>query len=472
MTNFLRYSARASVIAVALGVAALAQQPTTTQPPTGNTLGTDQFVPFDQFIANTSGAAFNSAATATAKVASDAAFTEMRQHIMNLYRGVHVTHSFVQGAQTYDCIPEEQQPSVRMLGLKGIAAPPAAPSDLQSAPPPADGATVLPQSGEAIVSSLLPTTAVDRFGNATACEAHTVPIQRTTVEQMIRFPTLRAFLSKTPNATGVTPAPPKPGAALNSVPASLDFSNHKQNNMVQNVYNLGGNSNINIWNPNVLFFSGEVFSLSQVWYMGSAANGLTQTVEAGWQVFPQRLGDFIDHRAHLFIYYTADGYGNTGCYDHSCAGFVQYSGRVFPGVALPPSMALGNQTEINTLWQWSGGNWWLSVNGEWIGYYPASLFGNGEMATHASKIQYGGEIVGGTSYPPMGSGEYAASWFSLAAYQRHIWYVDALGRAQSPSLGAVNECISNTRILGPYDGGSSWGTYFFFGGPRGTCSFF
>ena len=129
----------------------LAQQPGTSQVPLGNTPGTTQFVPFDQFMANTASVAFNSATMA--KVANAAAFAEMRQHIVNLYQGVHVTHSFVQGSLTLDCVPIEQQPSVRTLGLKGIAAPPS----LLAKPPGAPvGATTLQQSGEAQVRRCFP----------------------------------------------------------------------------------------------------------------------------------------------------------------------------------------------------------------------------------------------------------------------------------------------------------------------------
>jgi len=468
MTNFFRCTARAGIIAIALGSVALPQQPETTQPLSGNTSSTTQFVPFDKFLADSSDNGINIAATA--KVANTAALTEMRDHITKMYQGVHVTHSFVQGSQTYDCIPVEQQPSLRMAGSQGIAAPPTAPRQV---PGTAAGAAAafLEQTGKAAQASLLPAAAVDGFGNATACEDHTVPIQRTTVEQISRFSTLRAFLSKSPDGKGMPPVPLKPGAAPSTKPAPPSFGAHFHDYTYQNVRNLGGNSNINIWDPGVATIWGEVFSLSQVWYLGLSSTGTLQTVEAGWQSYPGRLGD---GNPHLFVYFTADGYNKTGCYDHSCSGFVQYSSRVFPGVALPRSIPTGNQTEIATLWQWWSGNWWLSVNGEWIGYYPGSLFGTGEMATHSSWIEYGGEILAGqgTSYvynPEMGSGSYAQNGFQIAAYQRQIWYFDALGSRQPASLSGVNECPAGTSIVGPYNGGPYWGIYFFFGGPGGFC---
>jgi hypothetical protein len=241
----------------------------------------------------------------------------------------------------------------------------------------------------------------------------------------------------------------------------------------QYVYNLGGNSDINVWDPGVATFWGQVFSLSQVWYSGVSANGAYQTVEAGWQTYPDRLGD---GNPHLFVYYTADGYHTSGCYDHSCSGFVQYSTSVYPGAALTPSRPTRSPSEVSIRWQWSAGNWWLNANGDWVGYYPGSLYGSGEMATHSSLIEYGGEILAGngTSYvynPEMGSGRFGTDGFRLAAYQREITYFDSLGRMKSPTLTPVNECPAGTSILGPEYGGipGGLGVDFFFGGPGGVC---
>jgi hypothetical protein len=264
--------------------------------------------------------------------------------------------------------------------------------------------------------------------------------------------------------------PPKDGGALTSTLAPPSFGFNYHDYMHQTVYNLGGNSNINIWNPGVATIWGQVMSLSQVWYLGVSAKGAVQSVEAGWQVYPGRLGDA---NPHLFVYFTPDGY-NTGCYDHVCIGFVQSSSRIFPGAALPRSLPSGNQTEIGVQWLWFFGNWWLNVNGEWVGYYPGSLFGTGDMATHSSSIWYGGEILAGngTSYdynPEMGSGWFASYGYGVAAYQRRISYFDANGAWQSPSLTQINECPAGTSMSGPNDGGSSWGIYFFFGGPGGYC---
>ena len=60
-----------------------------------------------------------------------------------------------------------------------------------------------------------------------------------------------------------------------------------------------------------------------------------------------------------------------------------------------------------TYWH-TGGRWWLYYNGtagtNAIGYYPDTIYKGGALTGNASEIDYGGETVGTTSFPPMGSG--------------------------------------------------------------------
>jgi hypothetical protein len=439
--------------------------------------GKARHVPFDEFIATTAAATFNPSA---GKAADAAAFAEMRQHILRMYQGAHVTHSFTVGSQTYDCMPIDQQPAVRLHGSKGVAAPP------PSAAAPgagAAGANAGAQSGQA-GASLFP-KGVDDFGNTIGCEDKTVPIGRTTLEQINRFPNLRAFLGKGPDGKGQAPmvAAGEPGAVSAALTDRLTSNLtdgfvapspvlHKYNVTRQWVYNLGGNSTISINNPYVYTPWGEVFSLSQVWFAGYGSAGI-QTVEAGWQVYPQRTGD---EQPHLFGYYTADAYNTTGCYDYGCGAFFQYSGSVYLGAAFSPvSVPGGGQWETAIKYEYWYGNWWLQVGSEWVGYYPGWLFGSGEMATHSTRADFGAEIVGGDGtsynyYPPMGSGQWGSSGWTWAAYQRQIWYFDSGWATHSASLGAMsNTCPGGTSTIGPYWGGSDWQIYFFFGGPAGWC---
>ena len=84
-----------------------------------------QFVSFPTFIN-----AVYTASSATylsrqgGRVKDLAAFEDMRRHVLTMYQGVSVSHSFVLGSHYFDCVPIEQQPSVRLQGLGTIATPP------------------------------------------------------------------------------------------------------------------------------------------------------------------------------------------------------------------------------------------------------------------------------------------------------------------------------------------------------------
>ena len=91
--------------------------------------GPNRFVPFNEFAANTATAVFvpstgrvtdttsgGGVGAGSHRVSDAASFEQMRKHILDLYQGVRVNHSFAVGAQTYDCMPIDQQPAVRLRG--------------------------------------------------------------------------------------------------------------------------------------------------------------------------------------------------------------------------------------------------------------------------------------------------------------------------------------------------------------------
>ncbi len=59
--------------------------------------GANSFVPFNEFMARTAAQSFSASTAAGSKVADAAAFEEMRRHILKMYEGAQVTHSFVMG---------------------------------------------------------------------------------------------------------------------------------------------------------------------------------------------------------------------------------------------------------------------------------------------------------------------------------------------------------------------------------------
>jgi Neprosin len=232
------------------------------------------------------------------------------------------------------------------------------------------------------------------------------------------------------------------------------------------VANIGGSSDLNLWNPDVNTGFNEIFSLSQHWYVNYIGSS-PQTVEGGWQNYPQKYGS---HNSILFIFWTADGY-KTGCYNLECKAFIQTNNNWFLGHGFPNySVDGGAQYYLTLEYFLYSGNWWLNLNGQWVGYYPGTLFAGGPLARSASVIDYGGETIGTTAWPPMGSGKFASAWWTHAAFQRNIYFfpdtVHAVNATLSPDVTSPG-CY--TDITRNNTGASGWNTFFFFGGGGGTA---
>lgn len=398
------------------------------------------------------------------RVKTAEAFEEMRRHVLWLYRGVHVTHSFLLDTQAFDCIPVTEQPSVRhqRRGQK-IATPP---PPIEPPPTEALSSELGPAPGGQPEEPPLETEQVDPFGNAISCDQETIPMRRVTLEELTRFGSLREFFEKGPGGAG-RPHPAHEPPAIN--PAD----NHIHAVGQQIVDNNGGASWLNIWSPSV--GSGQYFSLSQQWYTGGTDTAM-QTVEGGWVNYPTH---FNVNRSVLFIFWTADNYATTGCYNLDCKGFVQTNSTWMLGGTFPNySTSGGAQYEFQMVWRHTGGNWWLYLQRgggtlDPVGYYPDTLFGSGQLSRNATRILYGGETaipIGSTGpWPPMGSGAFASAGYQYAAYQSVIHYFDTSGNSQWPILSPIVEAPScYTFTFVPASSGGSWGAYIYFGGPGGN----
>lgn len=418
------------------------------------------FVPLAEFLPGVAAAELEGFSRGPeTRVRTAAGFAEMRRHILSLYEGVDVggVHSFLLDGQHFDCLPIEQQPSVRGLGLSHVEVAP--PPPLKTAAEPGE-----PAEPRARATSPLTLGSRDAFGNEIHCAAGTIPMRRVTLEEMTRFETLRQFFEKGPGGAGQVELEEEKAAPAKPV--------HKYAHAYEVVDNLGGSSLLNLWMPPINTAATQVFSLSQHWYVGGNP---VQTVEGGWQAFPQKYNTV---NSVLFIYWTADGYKHTGCYNLDCAAFVQTNSNWALGATFSQySTPGGTQYEFELQWQLSGGNWWLFLGGsgspEAVGYYPTSLYGHGQLASFATEIDYGGEVVGTTSWPAMGGGVPASRGFRHAAYQRQIFYADlsaashwsALTPNASPRSRGRGSCYSI--LFTPASTGSSWDSYFFFGGAGG-----
>lgn len=412
-------------------------------------------VPFQQFLEEVRVArpeAFEKAQGT--QVQDKLEFGKMRQHILSLYEGVDVEHSFLLDGQVFDCVPVAQQPSVRQLGLDKaeLEAPPPALADADQNPP---------ERGLERATSPLTQGLQDAFGNAVSCAEGTIPLRRVTLKEMTRFRTLEQFFHKVPDEEGLSDddAPKAPVAT------------HKYAHAYQVVKNYGGNSWLSLWSPAVNTTLGQIFSLAQHWYVGGSGKS-TQTVEGGWQAYPGKYGT---SKSVLFIYWTADNYTNTGCYNLDCAGFVQTNSNwALGGTWTSYSTRGGAQFSFQMQWKLNAGRWWLYLQGagsyEAVGYYPVSIYRGGRLAHYADKVDYGGETVGTTRWPPMGSGAFAIAGPGQAAYQSHIFYIKTLTATEGvwTSLKVVQASPACYRLIfAPASSTNTDGSYFYFGGPGG-----
>ncbi|MGZ4864667.1 MAG: neprosin family prolyl endopeptidase [Halobacteriota archaeon] len=162
---------------------------------------------------------------------------------------------------------------------------------------------------------------------------------------------------------------------------------------------------------------------------------------------------------------------------NSCPAFVQTSSKFAPGMVVGPSSVIGGTQYIIELTYWhTGGRWWLYFNGtaasDAIGYYPDTIYKGGCLAGNASEIDFGGEVVGTTSFPPMGSGRFAKEGWQKAAYQRTIGYYNPLGGAMvqanlTASQGWPSCPSCYTALVVKY--GEPWDETLWYGGSGGSC---
>ncbi|KAI4328193.1 hypothetical protein L6164_020569 [Bauhinia variegata] len=285
-----------------------------------------------------------------------------------------------------------------------------------------------------------------------SCPEGTIPIRRTTEQDMFRASSIHRFGRK---------------SIRRRVRRDTNSNGHEHAvGYVNGDQYYGAKASINVWAPRVA--NPYEFSLSQMWVISGSFGDDLNTIEAGWQVSPELYGDSYPR---FFTYWTSDAYQATGCYNLLCSGFVQTNSKIAIGAAISPTSAYkGGQFDISLL-IWKDpkhGNWWLEFgSGILVGYWPSFLFNH--LRDHASMIQFGGEVVnsrptGSHTSTQMGSGHFAGEGFGKASYFRNLQVVDWDNNLIP---------LSNLRVLADhpncYDiqGGINnvWGNYFYYGGP-------
>ena len=286
----------------------------------------------------------------------------------------------------------------------------------------------------------------------------TVPLARYPIDLIAPDGDLRDWLSKTGHAYRMAP----PDAFVSRVGPS-GYNVHAA--AFHSGTSLGTEGIINVWRPWVEW--ADEFSLGQVW----VSRGL-QTVEAGLQVRKDSYGDW---EPHVFVYYTTNGYtaeGNfIGGYDQDVNGWVQVSQVIYPRTRISPTSQVGgNQYEMDFKVQLSLGNWWVKVNGQWMGYYPNGLYATTGLRDEANQVNWGGEVFDAQSHPTttatdMGSGLFPWEGYSRAAFMRNLMIqTDQAGTMAAFTGYAAAEQPDCFDIRADLSGTGAWGSNFFWGG--------
>ncbi|KAL9991955.1 putative neprosin [Helianthus debilis subsp. tardiflorus] len=185
--------------------------------------------------------------------------------------------------------------------------------------------------------------------NGESCPNGTIPIRRTSASDIISISKLGKKYS------------------IKDIPANPDHEHAI--GFVHNEEFYGTKAVLNVWKPDVI---GNDFSLSQIWVLSNFPGRPANSIEAGWQIMPNKHKDGLPR---LFTYWTPNGY-RSGCYNMICPGFVQTSRTVSLGAAIGPiSTYNGEQYDVAfMIWKDpKSENRWLKVGNEVIGYWPASL---------------------------------------------------------------------------------------------------
>ncbi|KAK0571332.1 hypothetical protein LWI29_014307 [Acer saccharum] len=230
-----------------------------------------------------------------------------------------------------------------------------------------------------------------------SCPEGTVPIRRIRKQDLLRAASLEQFGTKSPNIPSAasnktdlinTISPP----SINNTKLQIASSINRSSAILVTVgYNyIGAQGDINVWNPTVDL--PDDYTTGQIWLKAGPGDNF-ESVEAGWVVNPKLYGD---HATRLFAYWTKDAYKTTGCFDITCAGFVQTNPKLALGVGLDLLSSSGGPQYYIPIGMYldpNTGNWWLKVGPKYevvVGYWPKELFGY--LSHSATMVEWGGEV--------------------------------------------------------------------------------
>ncbi|XVF10577.1 hypothetical protein REPUB_Repub07fG0194600 [Reevesia pubescens] len=323
----------------------------------------------------------------------------------------------------FDCVEIYEQPAFDHPLLKNhkIQMEPTSPKGLKSA-------------------NSLPAKSVEIGG---CCPSGTVPIKRTSKEDLIRAKMFMKSIQPT------TAASPGYHNALRLLQTGENFT--------------GAGAMFNTQNPSV---SSTQFSEAFVRVQSGSQNQI-DNIQIGWMVNPALQGD---NYTRIFASWSAQ---KKGCYNLLCPGFVQVNQAIPLGVILHNVSVYGGQQFDFGYFisrDQDTGHWWLFLGEDYdqkIGYWPDSLFTS--LSNSATQITWGGGAFSSNNEgnPPMGSGHFPEEGMNKAAYIRDI-QIEEYGHSGYPMPTVLQYIADDPKCynIGPMAGDVNG---FFYGGPGGPC---
>jgi hypothetical protein len=197
---------------------------------------------------------------------------------------------------------------------------------------------------------------------------------------------------------------------------------------------------------------GDYHSLAE---LAVASADTSQVVEVGWTV-DSAVNSNDRRNPYLFVYHWVNG--QPTCYN-GC-GWVQVSKSRMPGMRV----AITEVPQDYAI-DFHDGNWWVRYQGEWIGYFPGSLW-DGSF-TSAAWTQWFGEVATRTREPcaDMGWADFGSSHGPQVATMTNLTW-----RLAGRALETRAPVSSRTFVTQPtaYDLGSATAELVEYGGP-GFC---
>ncbi|MCL7044545.1 hypothetical protein MKW94_001576 [Papaver nudicaule] len=275
------------------------------------------------------------------------------------------------------------------------------------------------------------------------CPKGTVPIRRTTKEDLIRA----KYLSAPSNA---------PGDHEYRAGISLQIQGERF---------FGTHGIANVWQPTV---NPDQFTAAETAIRAGHIEEANE-IRFGWMVYPGLYGDNL---TSMYGYWTGDGSHQTGCYNTLCPGFVQVDPKYpidlyFENISVAGGAQFGLHLEISM--ERETGDWWLTLEEKIkIGYWPSNLFKL--LGLGADYIYWGGRVKSGKDgiTPVMASGNLPDRWPDTTGYYAELQYKknDDTMRIPGNEVQFIVDCKGSYNALWDNEH-----TILHFGGPGGgTCA--